>query len=282
MSRIPFATWRPVSYRNVAGRFTSTPLGWIEHVVVGNGSPFGTFERAKSPNRRFSHLWVAKSGACEQYTDTDMKSWAQSAGNGTYWSVEFEGFPSEPLTVEQIETGARIHNILGAADVVVDQVGGKGVGTHVMGGKAWGGHTCPGPGPRAGQRADIIAKARQLRGGGPIASAVPNLPAPGSVKKAAARAVQKITRRTLSVDGVLGPRTITQWQHVMGTVADGVISKPSLLVKAVQRRVGTKQDGYLGPITWRAIQRRLGVTADGIPGPITIRALQRRLNGGSF
>jgi hypothetical protein len=32
-----------------------------------------------------------------------------------------------------------------------------------MGGAAWGGHTCPGPGPRAGQRHAIIELARVIR-----------------------------------------------------------------------------------------------------------------------
>ncbi len=102
------------------------------------------------------------------------------------------------------------------------------------------------------------------------------------VKKVSRSAVKKVTRAALVVDGDLGPKTIRQWQKVMGTVQDGVISKPSLLVRVVQRRVGVEDDGYLGPITWRAIQRRLGVRADGIPGPITIKALQRRLNTGKF
>ena len=283
--RIPFATWRPVSYAPAAGPFTATPLGWVLHVVVGNGSPFGTFQNAQSPNRRFSHLWVAKTGAVEQFADTATKSWAQSAGNGLYWSVETEGFPSEPLTDAQVESLARIHNLLGAADVVVDQVGGRGIGTHVMGGAAWGNHSCPGPGPRAGQRPQIIARARALRGGngGPVASPIPVVfTKPSPVKAVVVKAVQKVTRAPLAVDGVMGPATIRQWQKVMGTVQDGLISKPSNLIRAVQKRCGVPVDGYLGPQTWRGIQRRLGVTADGIPGPVTIKALQKRLNAGQF
>ena len=34
-----------------------------------------------------------------------------------------------------------------------------------MGGAAWGGHTCPGPGPRAGQRYEIISRAKAIRAG---------------------------------------------------------------------------------------------------------------------
>jgi hypothetical protein len=48
---------------------------------------------------------------------------------------------------------------------VTDSVTVQSYGTHVMGGDAWGGHTCPGPGPRAGQRAEISARAQANRGG---------------------------------------------------------------------------------------------------------------------
>jgi hypothetical protein len=284
---LPFAAWRPVSYRADAGSFTQTPLGWILHVVVGDGSPFGTFEGAVSPDRRFSTGWVAKDGHVEEFTELTMRSWAQASGNPLYWSFETEGFPNEPLTDAQILSLAKIHNVLGAADAVIDKVGDRGVGTHVMGGAEWGGHSCPGP-IRAGQRADIIAKARELRGPnpGPVASSVPTVfRTPHPVVKVLQKIAQKVTRSALVVDGVMGPTTIHAWQLVMGTRADGLISKPSSLVMAVQRRLGVPVDGYLGVETWKAVQRRLGFTGlavDGVPGPRTVKALQRRLNGGGF
>lgn len=121
----------------------------------------------------------------------------------------------------------------------------------------------------------INARAEQLWAGG--YGKTPTGPA-----SAIPKILQKVTRAALSVDGVMGPSTIRQWQKVMHTPVDGVISKPSSLINAVQRRLGTTPDGYLGPKTWAAIQRRLRVHADGVPGPITIKALQRKLNGGSF
>ncbi len=168
----PFATFRPISYRAEAGAFTGTPRGWILHVVVGNGSPYGTFATAKSPDRRFSTFWVAKSGGIEQYTETGMKSWAQGTGNGMYWSIETEGYPSEALTDAQITSLARLHDWLGAPDRIATTVGDSGIGVHYMGGQAWGGHTCPDPspgaGPRSKQRAVILARAVALRGGSTI------------------------------------------------------------------------------------------------------------------
>jgi peptidoglycan hydrolase-like protein with peptidoglycan-binding domain len=144
---------------------------------------------------------------------------------------------------------------------------------------AGGPRACPGP-DRIKQFNDVLVP--WMAGGKPAASSIPNLPKPSPVKVVVAKVIKKVTRAALVVDGVMGPNTIRQWQKVMGTYQDGVISRPSTLIRAVQKRCGVAQDGIPGPITWRAIQRRLGVTADGIPGPITIKALQRKLNGGSF
>lgn len=105
---------------------------------------------------------------------------------------------------------------------------------------------------------------------------------PGVVASAIPKIVKVVTRNVLLVDGVLGPRTIRQWQRVLGTPVDGLISQPSALVRKVQQVVNTRVDGFLGPKTWAAIQRHLGVRVDGVPGPVTIKALQRRLNTGRF
>jgi hypothetical protein len=47
-----------------------------------------------------------------------------------------------------------------------------------MGGANWGGHTCPGPGPRAAQRAGIIALAKQIRNPPAIPPKPPAPPVP--------------------------------------------------------------------------------------------------------
>lgn len=159
---MPGAVRRPITYRGAAGKFTHPPLGWILHVVVGNGSPWSEFEHAVSPDRRFSTGWVAKSGLIEQYAETDCITWAQEAGNPDYWSWETEGFPNEPLTREQIASLGRIHRFHGTVDALASKPGERGIGTHYMGGVAWGGHTCPDPfppghGPRSRQRSAIIA-----------------------------------------------------------------------------------------------------------------------------
>ena len=160
----PGATRHDVTYWPSARAFTTQPLGWVLHVAVMNGSPWATFEREASPNRAFSHLWVAKDGHAEQYAPLSHDAWAQAAGNDSYWSCETEGFPSEPLTSAQLDTLAAIHSWLGVADAVVDTPGQRGIICHQDGGAAWGGHTCPDPamglpGPRSHQRAEILRRA---------------------------------------------------------------------------------------------------------------------------
>ena len=160
----PKATQKPVSYAGEAGKFTTAPIGWILHVTCMHGSPYNVFQNAKSPKRRFSHLWVAKDGTIEQYAPLDQKSWAQASGNGTYISIETDGLPEEPLTPQQIQALAEFHKWSGLPNTLAEKPGEPGIGTHYMGGKDWGGHTCPDPapgkGPRSKQRHDILLAAQ--------------------------------------------------------------------------------------------------------------------------
>lgn len=112
---------------------------------------------------------------------------------------------------------------------------------------------------------------------------------------------------TLDVDGWIGPKTVTRWQELLGTTADGYFSNQyqkyssylsrisssaikyytspsgsSKAVKAIQKIVGATQDGYWGPKTVKALQAYVGTTQDGYLGPNTAKAVQTKLNTGSF
>lgn len=263
---LPGATFHPVSYRHEAGHFTSQPLGWILHVVVGNGSPFRTFEGARPPRRRFSHGWVAKDGSAEQYTTLDMKSWAQAGGNGLYWSFETEGYPDEPLTPAQIRRLAQWHDFLGVPDVLALQPGQRGIGTHYMGGAAWGGHSCPdqvgheGKGPRSHQRADILATAQAFRArAGDGTSRDQPRPRP----PAARFAVGRVLRYRGRLRPLMKGEDVKHVQRAVGLTGDAV-------------------DGKYGPGTRdavRAAQRRLHIPDDGVVGRQTVEALGGRWLG---
>lgn len=137
---------------------------------------------------------------------------------------------------------------------------------------------------------EVRAQVAALKGG----TAPPPAPAPTPIP----------TNGALTIDGKLGPATITRWQKVMGTTPDGYITADgSALVAAVQRFLNAQPgvtdrngrdlvvDGKgilpnlsrdYGPTnTVWALQDYLQTTKDGIlshPESSAVRALQGRLN----
>ncbi|SFL85997.1 N-acetylmuramoyl-L-alanine amidase [Gracilibacillus orientalis] len=107
----------------------------------------------------------------------------------------------------------------------------------------------------------------------------------------------------LKVDGYWGSKTTKELQQALGTIVDGVISNQSrnkvtnrivsgitfgtggsLVIKALQRKIGAKTDGYLGPQTIRKLQAYLGTPQDGVLSKpsLVVKELQRRLNKGTL
>jgi hypothetical protein len=97
----------------------------------------------------------------------------------------------------------------------------------------------------------------------------------------------------LTVDGDLGPKTVSLWQKIMGTTVDGKIDdKDSELVRRLQTRLNAvlglkganklKVDGDLGTMTIRRLQSYIKAPVTGSMGKETVKQLQRRLNTGKF
>lgn len=88
----------------------------------------------------------------------------------------------------------------------------------------------------------------------------------------------------LKVDGYAGKATIMAEQRYWGTPVDGVISKPSAMIRRRQAMLGVPIDGYEGPVTIKAEQKRYGTPQDGViskPSAM-IKERQRRLNNGKL
>ena len=109
-------------------------------------------------------------------------------------------------------------------------------------------------------------------------------------------------RFNLTIDGKIGHDTVKAMQSWLGTPQDGIVSgqsnrqkkyliacvssawkfsdnpKGSLMVKALQRKLGCAIDGIMGKNTVMALQRMLGVKQDGYLGSDTAKALQIYLN----
>lgn len=309
MARMPGALWVPIEAQYLPGR-TLTACNRVNlHVAVSEGwSLRGFFNFPKRPS---SHFYVRRDGTVEQYVDTAYRAEADLDGNDATISVETQGglfsAQAEPWTPEQVEALARIyawavttHGV--ALQVAQDSrvgVTSHGLSWHRLGIDPWRvpggmrysasrGKVCPGD-AKIAQVATIFARALALLGGaapaGPATPSTPTTPNPPA-------RVNRFGRPLLAEDGDLGAFTISEWQRQMGTPADGVISKRSSLIRAVQRHLITRgfscgrsgADGRLGPATISALQRYLGTPVDGvISTPSTmVRALQRRLNSGGF
>lgn len=158
MAWCPFAQVRPAS--NHSGAMYQN-LGLVLHVQQGNNDLGGEFNDASA--QASSNFWVAKDGTLVQYVDSATVAWAQAAGNGSYCSVETQGFTTEPLTDAAMTTLARLyqwgHQVHGWPFILAEVPGQVGFGWHGMGGGAWGGHTgCPGD-LRKAQRPEILRRA---------------------------------------------------------------------------------------------------------------------------
>ncbi|WP_084647187.1 peptidoglycan recognition protein family protein [Parafrankia discariae] len=134
--------------------------GLIPHVQMGTSPPFGWFS---NPDAEVSsHLWLSVDGIFEQYVVFGDKAWAQGAGNASWISCECAGRDTDDYTPIQVQRLGEFFawgmREFGWRAEVTDSPSGYGIGTHRMGGAAWGGHSCPGT-IRANRRGDILAAA---------------------------------------------------------------------------------------------------------------------------
>lgn len=113
-------------------------------------------------------------------------------------------------------------------------------------------------------------------------------------------------KNQIAVDGVWGKETTRKAQEVFGTPIDGIVSNQyeayakknrgllsstfdwnvvpqregSVLIKAIQKKLNIKQDGYIGPLTIKAMQSWLETPVDGVVDnpSLMVKAFQKWLN----
>lgn len=116
--------------------------------------------------------------------------------------------------------------------------------------------------------------------------------------------VSKDESNGIAVDGSWGPATTRATQKLLGTVVDGIISNQptankkylyaahtstwqfkskgynagSNMVRALQKLIGAKVDGWFGKNSVLCLQKFLGVKQDASMGPATVRAWQQYIN----
>jgi N-acetylmuramoyl-L-alanine amidase len=149
--------------------------GAVMHTMVGNLP--GTDDMFMNSSREASaHFGIAQDGTVIQWVSIrGGVAWHCADGNYNWYGIEHadNGNPGNPLTEAQINASALLVELLSRDDVgrfalqATNSTTGEGYGVHYMGGAAWGGHSCPqlanGSGPRSGQRAEIIRRAKVIR-----------------------------------------------------------------------------------------------------------------------
>jgi lysozyme len=103
-------------------------------------------------------------------------------------------------------------------------------------------------------------------------------------KRVTQSVVAEMTPHKLRIDGFWGHDTTIALQEHEGTTVDGIISRPSQVIRVVQRHLHVGVDGFCGQATTRAMQEALGTPMDGVisqPSAM-VREMQRRLNGSSL
>jgi hypothetical protein len=156
--------------------------GVLMHTMVG--SQAGTISWFNNPDANASaQFGVGFDGAIHQFGPIGQGwiAWHAGSANATWYGIEHEdgGDPSRPLTDAQLTASAQLTEMLtGYAGIplqVTNSPSTGGLGTHSMGGSAWGGHACPGD-VRAAQRGEVIRRAQGIRGGGGSAPQPPAKP----------------------------------------------------------------------------------------------------------
>ncbi|MET9638422.1 peptidoglycan recognition family protein [Streptomyces virginiae] len=157
---MPDATRKPLAVNFTPGGLREM-RGLVLHVQEGENSLHGHFSDPAVQSS--AHFWVSQSGEIEQYVSAHDRAWAQGTGNPSWLSVETSGFASRPLTAQQVDSVARIY-AWGMAQhgwplEPASTPLGRGLGIHRMGGRDWGGHSCPGP-LRSAQAGEILSTVR--------------------------------------------------------------------------------------------------------------------------
>lgn len=177
------ATWVGPTVNRSPNSMAKPPRGLVLHIASGfYDGTISWQKRTSGSDRTSSHFIVARDGRCAQMVDTADASWAQRSGNGTWLSVELEGFAPddglhathpgwETATPQQIEVCARLlaeaYQTLGVPLQIATSPAGRGLGHHSMGAESgydWGHSLCPGTSIKA-QKPAILARAKQLAAG---------------------------------------------------------------------------------------------------------------------
>ena len=235
----------------------------------------------QNPNRQTSsHYGIGVNGEIGQYVDESNTAWTDSNWDSNCSSVTIEN--SNDQTGGEWHVGDNTLNSLIrlCADISIrNNLGNLIVGENLTWHSMYAATTCPGDYLRSKMQY-IADEANKIINGGSDKIAEDGLWGEMTTRKA-----QLIFKSGDYVDGIVSNQLSRFKDENPGLLDstfewDNYMRGGSLLIKAIQRKVGVNDDGYIGPDTISAMQRWLGTPVDGcVSNPsVMVKAFQHWLN----
>ena len=156
---------------------TSAVMGLLSHTMVGNlPHTDAMFTPGPQGVGNSAHFGTAQDGAVIQWVPLGVIAEHAKVANDNWYAVENadNGNPNNPYTDVQLSRIAQILELTSRPEhgrfalQVTNSPDKEGLGTHNMGGVAWGGHSCPDAQEnpnhtRSRARAEIVRRAKIIR-----------------------------------------------------------------------------------------------------------------------
>jgi N-acetylmuramoyl-L-alanine amidase len=170
---------------------TSAVMGLISHTMVGNLPGTDALFTPPNGNGNSAHFGTAQNGDVIQWVPLGVVAEHAVEGNDHWYAVENadDGDPNNAYTDAQLSRIAQILELTSRQEFgrfamqVTDSPNTEGLGTHHMGGTAFGGHTCPDADrnpnhTRSQARAEIVRRAKIIRDQGQYPALPQPIPVP--------------------------------------------------------------------------------------------------------
>lgn len=233
-------------------------------------------KRLEEPSRVIQHHWAGTSGGDKSLADPNAKKSATYViyDDGRIFGQvpeEFRPWTSGGPTADNPSITIEVQNSTGAPEWAISEKAQRAIeqlvaeiatrrgwgdlnATNYRGHREFAATACPGPYLWA-RLPEIRHNANAIKNGGTVAPKPPT------------EQVSTDQRVILATDGIRGPETVGQWQLVMDTPFDKVISKPkSSLIIADQEYLNR----VVGPEHQRNLHGRSSLVEDGSEGPKTV------------
>lgn len=302
-----------VNYTRISPNKTSPRQHKIDRITIHHMAGNLTVETcgnvfAPTSRKASSNYGIGSDGRVGLYVDEKDRSWCSSSGSNDHRAVTIEVADNKIGNGWGCSSAAMAKLILLCADICRRNGISKLIYTGNTNGNLtlhkWFASTdCPGAYLES-QMPTIAAEVNKLLASGATSYTWNGATATGGSSSSAASKPAQSSGK-IAVDGKWGQATTKKAQQVFGmSIVDGIVSnqpyrnrkylpnaftvswefktdnysRGSNLIRAIQHRIGAKQDGFFGVMSVKKLQTFLGVAADGSMGPNTVKAFQTWLN----